>query len=116
MKSFFYLIAGLLGLDGVLHLVKLVANPIEPNSTVAAVVTGLFGLAYLAIAVWMALRFEAALWPAVIVPLIGLLLTLLGRSPNSNGLTTAFIVLDILVIAGSLYLIVRGRAPIRRVR
>lgn len=115
MKRFFYLIAFLLCLSGVLHLVKVFAYPMDPNSMVAIILTGLFGLAYLVIGVLMFRAPERMLWSGAIFPLIGLLMTLIGMKPNPDGYTISFIVLDVLVIAGCVYSLIRARSPIRRV-
>ncbi len=115
MKLLFKLIAGLLCISGVLHLVKVFAYPIDPNSSVAVILTGLFGLAYLVIGVLMFRSPERMLWPGAIVPFIGLLLTLIGMKPNPDGFIVAFIVLDILIVAGCVYSLIRARSPISRV-
>jgi hypothetical protein len=113
MKQLFNLVAALLCLSGVLHLIKVFAYPLDPNSTLAIVITLLFGLAYLVIGGMMFRNPEPmVLWGAV-VPAIGLILTLIGMRPNPDWFIISFIVLDVLVIAACIYIYFKGRNPLR---
>lgn len=114
MKALFNLLSALLGLSGILHLVKVFSSPIDPSAMLPAVVTGLFGLAYLVIGFLLFKRGERVLWAGLLVPLLGLLLTLVGMKPNPDYFVIAFIVLDVLVIAGCAYLLAQGRAGLHR--
>ncbi len=114
MKALFYLLSGLLGLSGILHLVKVFANPIDTSAMLPVIVTALFGLVYLVIGVLLFMRGERVLWAALLFPLVGLLLTLVGMRPNPGSMVIAFIVLDVLVIAGCAYLLAQGRARLHR--
>jgi hypothetical protein len=115
MKQMFNLVAILLCLSGVLHLVKVFAYPIDPNSSVAVILSVLFGLAYLVIGILIFRTAERRIWAGVVVPSIGLLLTLIGMKPDPDWFTIAFVLLDVVIIAVCVYLIIKGRAPIRRV-
>ncbi len=114
MKGIFYTAGGLLCLDGLLHLVKVAVGP-WTNATAAMVLTALFGLAYLAIGVMLIRVRESMVWSGLILPVVGLLLTIIGLKPNPDVYTIAFIVLDVLVIAACGYLLYLQRAPIHRV-
>lgn len=115
MKSIFYLAAGLLGISGVLHWVKLFVDPVEPYGVLAGILTGFFGLAYLYIAYRLARRSDSAVVLGIILPVLGLLITLIGMSAGLNAFTVPFIVLDVVVIALCAVLYVAGHAPIGRV-
>jgi hypothetical protein len=116
MKPLFYLTSALLGLDGLLHIVKISSSGFNSATMLPWIVTGLFGIAYLVIAFLVFRRSRQALWASLIAPLIGLLLTLLGMKPNPDSYTISFIVLDALVIGLSAYLLFVGRASLGRVR
>ncbi len=47
-------------------------------------------------------------------PVSGPAATLVGMKPNPGSMVIAFIVLDVLVIAGCAYLLVQGRAGLHR--
>jgi hypothetical protein len=114
MKALFNLVSGLLGLSGILHLVKVFAYPIDAGALLPVIVTALFGLAYLVIGYLLFRRGERLLWAGLVVPLLGLLLTLVGMKPNPDFYVIAFIVLDVLVVAACSYLLVQGRAGLHR--
>jgi hypothetical protein len=116
MKVFFNLVAALLCISGVLHLVKVFAYPIDPNATVAVVLTVLFGLAYLAIGILMVRSAERMMVLGVVIPAIGLLLTLVGMKPDPDWFIIVFIVLDVLIVAACVYFLYKGNSPIRRVK
>ncbi len=117
MKGFFNLVSALLCISGVLHLVKVFAYPINPTAILAVILTALFGLAYLAIGILLFrnTRDDRLIWAGAIAPFIGLLLTLIGMKPNPDFFIIAFIVLDVVVVLCCVYLLVKGRAPVRRV-
>lgn len=116
MKSVFNLAAGLLALDGLLHFVKIIALGIDPVGAIPAVVTGLFGAAYLVIAYFLFRQRDRAVVWGLFLPLLGLALTLLGLKSSPDIYTLILIVLDVLVIGLCGYLFFTGRGVIRRVK
>jgi len=113
MKRMFNLVAILLCLSGVLHLIKVFTS--DQNAMLAVVLTALFGLAYLVIGILMFRMPERMLLFGAVIPFIGLLLTLIGMRPNPDRFIIAFVILDVLVVAACVYMLIKGRAPIRRV-
>jgi hypothetical protein len=116
MKRLFNLVGALLCLSGVLHLIKVFAYPLDPNSVVAVILTVVFGLAYLVLGILIFRTPERLLWAGTIIPLVGLVITLIGMKPNPDWFIIAFIVLDVLVIGLCGFMLFQGRSPIRRVR
>ena len=109
MKNLFYLAGGLLVLGGVLHVANLLVDP-------GAVLLTIFGAAYLVIGFLLILQRDLGVPLAVIVPGFGLLLAILGLRPNQDAFSTAFIIIDALVVALSAYMLLAGRGRLGRVR
>lgn len=116
MKSVFNLAAGLLALDGLLHFVKIAVLGIDPMGALPAVVTGLFGVAYLVVAYFLYRQRDPAVAWGLFLPIIGLVLTLVGLKSSPDAYTLVIIILDVLVIGVCGYLFFTGRGVIRRVR
>lgn len=113
MKNIFYLAGGLLLLDGLLHLAKLLAYPIDPAAVIPVVLVGLFGVAYLVLGYLLIRQRDSAVPWAVILPLIGLLGTLMGS--NRDRFSVAFMVIDALVVVLCGYMLLAGRGKLGRV-
>jgi hypothetical protein len=113
MKYLIPFAGALLVISGVLHLVKPFVYGFNP--LIPAVLLALFGAAYIAIGVALLRNRDAFLIYAVVIPLIGLLLTLLGGDVGDT-MSQVFIILDILVILISGFLLLGGRGRLGRVR
>jgi hypothetical protein len=116
MKRLFILAATILGLSGILHLARLFSSPIDTAAIIPVIVIALFGVGYLVIAYLLFRHRDSGVLAGVIVPLIGLMVTLLGMRPNPDWLTQAIIVLNILSIAVCGYILLAGRGTLKRVR
>jgi hypothetical protein len=103
MKAIRNLAAGLLLLSGLLHLISVALVKFEATS----IITIIFGVAYLAIGYFLFREGRAVLWLGGIVPLVGLVLAAIGMGMNPNLLAALFIVIDIFVAAGCLFLLFR---------
>lgn len=96
---------GLLLLTGILHVAQIVQAKIDAG----IIITVAFGIAYLAIGAFLFGDGKDAVYFGTAVPLIGLLLAIGGMFTNPTALGAVFIVIDILIIAGCVYLIISNR-------
>jgi hypothetical protein len=107
MERIRYLAAGLLLLTGVVHVLQIFAGPFSTGTLITVV----FGLVYLLIGVYLFVRAHRKWYIAgTVMPLLGVLLTVLGmlQAHAYAMLQIFFIVVDILVVVGCLYLVTRG--------
>jgi len=106
MNQIRFAAAGLLLLNGVVHVLYLFAGPFN----VGALITLIFGLLYLLIGVFLFVRPHRNWYLAgTVLPLLGVLLTVLGmlQAQTYTMLQIFFIVVDILVVVGCIYLVTR---------
>ena len=72
-------------------------------------VTVLFGIAYLVIAFYIYTESKRAYWLGVVLPTLGILLTVPALLSSPTTLGMVFVVVDVLVVGGCAYLIYRSR-------
>ena len=104
MKTLGYITAGLLLLTGTFHVAQIALVPMDTS----LIITMVFGVAYLAIGVYLFRGSRAAYYSGVLVPLPGLVLALLGMLTKPTILALFFIAIDVIVVAGCVYLITHG--------
>ena len=95
MKTIRYLAAGLLLLTGAMHLFSVVLTQFDPT----AIITIIFGAAYLAIGFLLFRNGRAILWFGAIVPMAGMLLAVIGMVMKPTLLGAVFFAIDIAVAA-----------------
>jgi len=95
MKSIRILAAVLLLLTGVLHVIQLLLAQLDSGT----IITVVFGVAYLIIALFLFRSGKAVLWFGAIVPLVGLLLAVVGMLTTPTLLGAIFIAIDVVIIA-----------------
>jgi hypothetical protein len=103
MKSIRILAAVLLLLTGVLHVIQLLLAQLDSGT----IITVVFGVAYLIIALFLFRSGKTALWFGAIVPLVGLLLAVVGMLTTPTVLGAIFIAIDVAIIACCFILLVR---------
>ena len=73
MKAIHYLAAGALALMGIVHVARLSSEARADNA-----ITTLLGIAYIAIAFFLSQENRAARWWGVVLPLVGLVISVQG--------------------------------------
>lgn len=108
-------VAALLLITGALHVITLLLAPLNAST----IITLVFGLIYLAMGYMMLRDGQAVLYAGIAVPLIGLVLTAAGLATMTSvplAMSIIFIVFDVLIIAGCMYLITQLRTRARAIR
>ncbi len=105
MKTIQYLAAGLLLFTGALHVAQMAVMPLDA----VLIVTVIFGIAYLAIGVFVLRDSRTAYYAGAIVPLIGLALASLNMATTPTLLGALFMATDVVVIGCCVYLLLKVR-------
>ncbi len=108
MNRLQYLVARLLGITGVLHIIEPFRSGINP----LAIVTVVFGIAYLAIGIIVYRDNRKGLYLSAIVPAIGLVGGLVQMLQNPTGWMTFLNAVDLVVIPCSICLIRKNGAKL----
>jgi len=110
MSRIRYLAAGLLCLTGILHVAQLAVATLDASTVIAV----LFGVAYLAIGVFLFRDNKTAVYLGAIVPLVGLLLATAGMFMKPTLLGAFFIAIDVVVVLSCFYLIFKSKRDAQR--
>ncbi len=106
------LVAGLLGITGVLHIIEPFRSGVNP----VAIVMVIFGIAYLAIGIIIYRADRRGYYLGAIVPAIGLVGGLVQMLQNPTGWMAFLIAFDVVVVPCSIYLIRQSRARLSTAR
>jgi hypothetical protein len=105
MKTIRYLAAGLLLLTATFHVAQVALTPLDAS----LIITVVFGVAYLAIGVFLLRDGQAACYFGAVVPLVGLVLAAIGMLTKPTFLGAVFIAIDLIVAGCCVYLLRPGR-------
>ncbi len=107
-----YMVAGLLGITGVLHIIE----PFRSGANPVAIVMVAFGIAYLTIGVFVFRADRKGYYLAAVVPAIGIIGGLVQMLQNPTWWMALLIAIDLVVVPGSIYLIRQSRAKFSSVQ
>ncbi len=103
-----YLVAGLLGMTGVLHIIE----PFRSAENPVAIVMVIFGIAYLAIGFIIYRADRRGYYLGAIVPAVGLVGGVVQMLQNPTGWMVFLMAFDVVVVPCSIYLIRQSRAQL----